>query len=136
MAGVQGAVFLPGSHKAASRVRRTGSRCSRWARCIPESEALEFESAAHGESQTWRATREFALLGEILGSFEWGELDLLLFDLPPGAERTVQYADFLPRADLVPPGDHSLRGGAGAWWRDRWRPCRRDRIGSSAMSKT
>ena len=61
---------------------------------IPESEALDFESAAHGESHTWRATREFALLGEILGSFEWGALDLLMFDLPPGAERTVQYADF------------------------------------------
>jgi ATP-binding protein involved in chromosome partitioning len=62
---------------------------------VPESEALEFESAAHGESHTWRATREFALLGEILGSVEWGALDLLMFDLPPGAERTVQYADFL-----------------------------------------
>ena len=69
---------------------------------IPESEALEFESAAHGESHTWRATREFALLGEILGSFEWGALDLLLFDLPPGAERTVQYADFLgPRTSFL-----------------------------------
>ena len=34
-------------------------------------------------------------IGEILASFDWGELDLLLFDLPPGAERTVQYADFL-----------------------------------------
>jgi Mrp family chromosome partitioning ATPase len=62
---------------------------------IPESEALDFESAAQGESHTWRATREFALLGEILGAFEWGALDLLMFDLPPGAERTVQYADFL-----------------------------------------
>src|SRR4029453_6287379 len=30
-----------------------------------------------------------------LRSFEWGELDLLIIDLPPGAERTVQYADFL-----------------------------------------
>jgi ATP-binding protein involved in chromosome partitioning len=69
---------------------------------IPESEALEFESAARGESQTWRATREFALLGEILGSFEWGELDLLLFDLPPGAERTMQYAEFLgPRTSFL-----------------------------------
>ena len=48
-----------------------------------------------GETYTWRATREFALLGEILGSFEWGALDLLIFDLPPGAERTVQFADFL-----------------------------------------
>ena len=69
---------------------------------IPESEALEFESAAHGESHTWRATREFALLGEILGSFEWGALDLLMFNLPPGAERTVQYADFLgPRTSFL-----------------------------------
>jgi ATP-binding protein involved in chromosome partitioning len=69
---------------------------------IPESKALEFESAAHGESHTWRATREFALLGEILTSFEWGALDLLMFDLPPGAERTVQYADFLgPRTSFL-----------------------------------
>ena len=69
---------------------------------IPESQALEFESTARGESQTWRATREFALLGEILGSFEWGALDLLMFDLPPGAERTVQYADFLgPRTSFL-----------------------------------
>jgi ATP-binding protein involved in chromosome partitioning len=66
---------------------------------VPESEALEFESAAQGESHTWRATREFALLGEILGAFEWGELDLLMFDLPPGAERIVQYADFLGSFD-------------------------------------
>ncbi len=43
---------------------------------IPESESLEFESTAHGDSHTWRATKEFALLGEILGSCEWGELDL------------------------------------------------------------
>src|SRR5687768_445620 len=69
---------------------------------IPESEALEFESTALGESHTWRATREFALLGEILGSVEWGALDLLMFDLPPGAERTVQYADFLgPRTSFL-----------------------------------
>ena len=103
MAGVQGALFVPGSHKVA--LPRTSERdraSSRWARSIPESEALEFESAAHGESHTWRATREFALLGEILGSFEWGALDLLMFDLPPGAERTVQYADFLgPRTSFL-----------------------------------
>ena len=80
---------------------------------IPESEALEFESAARGESHTWRATREFALLGEILGAFEWGTLDLLLFDLPPGAERTVQYADFLGAADVVPAGDDPVRGRTG-----------------------
>jgi ATP-binding protein involved in chromosome partitioning len=101
MAGVQGALFVPGSHKVALPRTRNGIGVFSMGSVIPESEALEFESAAHGESQTWRGTREFALLGEILGSFEWGALDLLMFDLPPGAERTVQYADFLGAFDAA-----------------------------------
>ena len=95
MAGVQEALFVPGSQKVALPRTANGIAVFSMGSMIPESEALEFESAAHGESHTWRATREFALLGEVLGSFEWGALDLLMFDLPPGAERTVQYADFL-----------------------------------------
>jgi ATP-binding protein involved in chromosome partitioning len=102
MAGVQGALFIPGSQKVALPRTRNGIAVFSIGSLVPESEALEFESAAHGESHTWRATREFALLGEILGSFEWGALDLLMFDLPPGAERTVQYADFLgPRTSFL-----------------------------------
>jgi len=102
MAGVEGAVFVPGRHKVALPRTKNGIGVFSMGSLIPESESLEFESAARGESQTWRATREFALLGEILGAFEWGDLDLLLFDLPPGAERTVQYADYLgPRTSFV-----------------------------------
>jgi ATP-binding protein involved in chromosome partitioning len=102
MAGVQGALFVPGSHKVALPRTTNGIGVFSMGSMIPESEAVEFESAAQGESQTWRATKEFAVLGEILRSFEWGELDLLMFDLPPGAERTVQYADFLgPRTSFV-----------------------------------
>ena len=97
MAGVQGALFLPGSHKVALPRTSNGIAVFSMGSLVPEVEALEFESTAHGESHTWRATREFAFLGEILGSFEWGALDMLLFDLPPGAERTVQYADFSGR---------------------------------------
>ena len=102
MAGVQGSLFVPGSHKVVLPRTRNGIGVFSMGSLIPESEALEFESVAHGESHTWRATREFALLSDILGSFEWGELDLLMFDLPPGAERTVQYADFLgPRTSFL-----------------------------------
>jgi ATP-binding protein involved in chromosome partitioning len=123
MAGVQDAVFVPpsptgfgeagqrsreGSGTASGRGRvplpRTASGIGVFSMgsIVPESDALDFESAAHRESHTWRATREFALLGEVLASFEWGALDVLLFDLPPGAERTVQYADFLgSNASLV-----------------------------------
>src|SRR5262245_52843361 len=99
MAGVQGAVFVPGSHKVALPRTRNGIAVFSMGLVIPESEALDFESTAQGESHTWRATREFTLLGEILESFEWGALDLLMFDLPPGAERTVQYADYLEAFD-------------------------------------
>ena len=102
MAGVQEALFVPGSHKVSLPRTSNGIAVFSMGSVIPETEALEFESAAYGESHTWRATREFALLGEILGSFEWGTLDLLMFDLPPGAERTVQYADFLgPRTSFL-----------------------------------
>jgi len=112
MAGVQEAVFVPppspkrfgvasGGHKVALPRTRNGIGVFSMGSLIPESASLEFESAARGESQTWRATREFALLGEILGAFEWGALDLLMFDLPPGAERTVQYADFLGPFDTA-----------------------------------
>jgi ATP-binding protein involved in chromosome partitioning len=102
MAGVQEALFVPGTHKVALPLTRNGIAVFSMGSLIPESGALEFESAARGESHTWRATKEFGLLGEILGSFEWGELDLLMFDLPPGAERTVQYAEFLgPRTSFL-----------------------------------
>jgi ATP-binding protein involved in chromosome partitioning len=102
MAGIQGGVFVPGREKVALPRNSHGIGVFSMGSVIPESQALEFESAAANESHTWRATREFALLTEVLGSFEWGELDVLLFDLPPGAERTVQYADFLePRTSFV-----------------------------------
>ena len=101
MAGVQEALFVPGRHKVSLPRTRNGIAVFSMGSVIPESEALEFESAVRGESHTWRATREFALLGEILASFEWGALDLLMFDLPPGAERTVQYADFLGPFDVA-----------------------------------
>jgi Mrp family chromosome partitioning ATPase len=102
MAGVRQALFVPGSKKVALPRTSNGIGVFSMGSLIPESESLELEIAARGESLTWRATREFALLAEVLASFEWGALDVLLFDLPPGAERTVQYADFLgSRTSLV-----------------------------------
>jgi ATP-binding protein involved in chromosome partitioning len=101
MAGVEGALFVPGREKVALPRTANGIGVFSMGSLIPESEALDFESAARGESHTWRATREFALLGEVLRSFEWGTLDVLMFDLPPGAERTVQYADYFGPFDAA-----------------------------------
>src|SRR5688500_14510000 len=82
MAGVQDAVFVPGSHKVAVPRTASGMGVFSIGSLIPESQALEFESAARRETHTWRSTREFTLLGEILTAFDWGALDVLLFDLP------------------------------------------------------
>jgi ATP-binding protein involved in chromosome partitioning len=62
---------------------------------VPEGRALDFDSVEKGSSHLWRTTREFTAVGELLGSVEWNRLDYLLFDLPPGAERTQQFADYL-----------------------------------------
>jgi ATP-binding protein involved in chromosome partitioning len=102
MTGIQNATFVPGAEKVALPKTANGIGVFSMGSLVPETASLDFESAARGESHTWRATKEFALLSEILGSFEWGALDVLLFDLPPGAERTVQYAEFLgPRTSFV-----------------------------------
>lgn len=67
---------------------------------VPEPRAVDFESVASGSSQTWRGTREFTILRELLASMDWGTLDFLLVDLPPGAERIVQYAELLGPSSL------------------------------------
>jgi ATP-binding protein involved in chromosome partitioning len=55
---------------------------------------------ASGSSHTWRATQEFTFLRELMACMDWGKLDYLLVDLPPGAERIVQYAELLGPAAL------------------------------------
>lgn len=69
---------------------------------IPEGQALDLPSVAKGESFAWRGIQEATLLRQMMASVEWGELDLLLIDLPPGAERTSQFAELLgPSTALV-----------------------------------
>ena len=95
MSGLRGAVPIPGPDGIVLPRARDGVRVFSIGEVLPETSALDFASVAAGDSHTWRATREFAALGDVLRSVAWGPLDVLLFDLPPGAERTAQFADFL-----------------------------------------
>jgi len=48
------------------------------------------------ETFLWRGTMEMHTLREFLSDVQWGALDILLLDLPPGAERVSTIRDLLP----------------------------------------
>jgi ATP-binding protein involved in chromosome partitioning len=95
LAGLAGRPWVPGGRGLALPRRPDGIGVVSLGGPLAPGAELRFETVSSGDQQTWRATREFAMLGQLLASVEWGALDLLLFDLPPGAERTVQYAEYL-----------------------------------------
>jgi ATP-binding protein involved in chromosome partitioning len=78
MTGLRGAVPVPGAEGLTLPRSRDGVGVFSVGTFLPATEA-----------------RELAALGEVLASVAWGKLDVLLFDLPPGAERTLQFAEFL-----------------------------------------
>jgi ATP-binding protein involved in chromosome partitioning len=57
---------------------------------------LAWHAPTPGETHTWRGSMEAQALREFLGDTDWGELDLLLVDLPPGTDRLVTIAGLLP----------------------------------------
>lgn len=53
------------------------------------------------ESFVWRGAQERSALREFLADVEWGELDLLLIDLPPGTQRLIDLHELLPKLDGI-----------------------------------
>lgn len=96
LAGLEASPWIPGEDGLAIPRNDEGIGVVSFGSLLADSDPLEIDSVAPDEQQTWRATREFAMLGQLLAGVAWGELDVLLFDLPPGSERTLQFAQFLP----------------------------------------
>lgn len=102
LAGVRNVPPLPGEEGLLLPVSRDGLKVLSVGSLLAEGEALSWPSASSRHSHVWRATRELAKLAELLAAVHWGPLDVLLVDLPPGPERTAQFADFLgPQAAVV-----------------------------------
>ncbi len=57
---------------------------------------LLWSGPSEGEGYFWRGAMEVTTLREFLADTEWGELDLLLLDLPPGTDRIPNLMPLLP----------------------------------------
>jgi ATP-binding protein involved in chromosome partitioning len=57
---------------------------------------LTWAATTQAESHTWRGVMEAQALREFLSDTAWGDLDLLLVDLPPGSDRLATVVGLLP----------------------------------------
>jgi ATP-binding protein involved in chromosome partitioning len=57
---------------------------------------LQWSAPTQAEAHTWRGTMEANAIREFLSDTAWGDLDLLLIDLPPGTDRLATIAGLLP----------------------------------------
>ncbi|MEM7481481.1 MAG: P-loop NTPase [Acidobacteriota bacterium] len=102
MAGLEETPWVPGANGLILPRRSDGLGVLSMGSVFGGDKPFDPEHGAAGHSYVWRATREFSVFGQLLAAVDWGTLDFLLLDLPPGAERTVHFADFLgPRAAFV-----------------------------------
>ena len=102
LAGLEDVVFVPGQHGLCPPKTEDGIAVLSFGSFLEPGATLDFSSTAHGDTQTWRATKEFSVLADLLAKTDWGRRDVLLLDLPPGADRTFQFAEFFgPSLEMV-----------------------------------
>lgn len=64
---------------------------------LPDDETpVMWSTPTQKDAFTWRESMETAAVREFIADTEWGDLDVLLFDLPPGTRRLPHLADLLP----------------------------------------
>jgi ATP-binding protein involved in chromosome partitioning len=77
-----------------------GVKCVSMGQFLQEGAPLAFRGPA-SESFVWRGAMEASALRELLGDVAWGDLDVLLLDLPPGMQRYLELCDILGNPPAV-----------------------------------
>ena len=55
-----------------------------------------WDAPTQKDAYTWRGMMEAAAIRELLSDTEWGDLDFLMIDLPPGTDKLPNMVDLLP----------------------------------------
>ncbi|OGL11275.1 MAG: ATPase [Candidatus Rokubacteria bacterium RIFCSPLOWO2_02_FULL_73_56] len=97
MLGVRGRQLVVAGDGVEPPVSALGVKVMSMDLLLPSDAApLEWDAATQAEAHTWRGTMEANALREFLADTRWGELDLLLLDLPPGTDRLATVAGLVP----------------------------------------
>jgi ATP-binding protein involved in chromosome partitioning len=97
MLGVRGQRLRVTEAGVAPAVSDTGVRVLSIDLLLPSDETpVVWEAPTQTDAHTWRGTMEANALREFLTDTDWGALDMLLLDLPPGADRLPTVAGLLP----------------------------------------
>lgn len=62
---------------------------------------LAWRAPTQAEAHTWRGAMEVQALREFLADTDWGLLDVLLVDLPPGTDRLATVTSLVPMSGTV-----------------------------------
>lgn len=62
-----------------------------------DSTPVIWDAPTQKDAYTWRGMMETAAIREFLSDTEWGELDFLFIDLPPGTDKLPNILDLLPQ---------------------------------------
>jgi len=65
----------------------------------PAATPVAWDAPTQDHAFVWRGAMEASALGELLADTDWGRLDVLLVDLPPGSERLPDLCAVLPALD-------------------------------------
>ena len=102
IAGLSGVPWVPDGDRLVMPRREDGLGVVSLGGVLGAGQPMQMDSVAQGDEHTWRATREMSLLGQLITATRWDELDYLLVDLPPGADRTVHHLGLLgPTTEVV-----------------------------------
>jgi ATP-binding protein involved in chromosome partitioning len=97
MLGVRGAALVVGAGGVTPPASALGIRVMSMDLLLADDATpLTWEAPSQAEAHTWRGSMEANALREFLADTEWGTLDLLLVDLPPGTDRLATVAGLLP----------------------------------------
>lgn len=98
MCGVQNQKSTPGADGMSPATGEMGIKVMAIDLLLADSrDPVVWDAPTQKDAFTWRGMMEAAAIRELIADTNWGELDYLLIDLPPGTDKLPNVVDILPR---------------------------------------